>query len=92
MSDSDNSVSPDADNEDCRPPTLRVGFDTKKDAIDAVKLAAVLAGKSLMLDNKKSGGKTVVLGCTDRLAKYATGSCPVHCRVNRLKDVKLHVS
>ena len=91
-SDSSNNVSPDADNEDCRPPTLRVGFDTKKDAIDAVKLAAVLAGKSLMLDNKKSGGKTVVLGCTDRLAKHATGSCPVHCRVNRLKDGKWHVS
>ena len=49
-SDSSNNVSPDADNEDYRPPTLRVGFDTKKDAIDAVKLAAVLAGKNFMLD------------------------------------------
>mgnify|MGYP003331995347 FL=1 len=91
-SDSDNVAAKDGHSVDTRPKALRQGFDTKKQAVDAIKFEAVKQGKSLMFDVKKSSSRSIVLGCTDRLKKNATGTCPASVRATRLKDNRWHVS
>ena len=71
---------------DPRPASLRIEFHTTKQLTDAVKLVALKQGKSMMIDQKKKGSKSMAFGCTDVLAKGATGSCKAFVRATKLQN------
>ena len=72
--------------DDPRHVSLRGEFETKKQLSDAVKLVALEQGKSMMVNQKKKGSKSVVLGCTDTLAKGANGNCSASVSGTKLKS------
>ena len=72
--------------DDPRHVLLRGEFKTKKKLSVAVKLVALLQGKSMMVNQKKKGSKSVVLGCTDTLAEGANGNCSASVRGTKLKS------